>query len=133
MQLLGMTMPYPMPAVGTTKPRSGSQWQGGLGSPQSQQGLTVLSNLVSRLSKADKTGDEAKQDQAFAQGHIAMLIANGWEVGVITDPKTGDPSLKDKLGVFPIPSHTAGQTAPVFLGGSDLGIAARSTQMQETS
>ena len=55
-----------------------------------------------------------------------MIVANGWEVGVITDPKAGDPSLKDKLGVFPIPSHTAGKTAPVFLGGSDLGISAKS-------
>src|SRR5258706_5139757 len=81
--------------------------------------------MVAKLSRADKTGDELKQDAAFVQGHIAMLVANGWEIGVITDPKTGDPSLKDKLGVFPIPSHNAGQTAPVFLGGSDLGIAAK--------
>ena len=72
------------------------------------------------------SGDEAKQDASFAQGHIAMIVANGWEVGVITDPKGGDPNLKDKLGAFPIPSHNAGQTAPVFLGGSDLGIAAKS-------
>src|SRR5207249_3298758 len=107
--------------------QSGSQWTGAINSSNSQQGLTVLKNLVTQLSRADKTGDEAKQDQAFAQGHIAMIIANGWEVGVITDPKAGDPSLKDKLGAFPIPSHTAGQTAPVFLGGSDLGIAAKST------
>src|SRR4029077_2160219 len=65
--------------------------------------------------------------QAFAQGHVAMIIANGWEVGVITDPKSGgDASLKDKLGAFPIPSHNAGQTAPVFLGGSDFGVAAKS-------
>src|SRR6266705_735210 len=106
--------------------QSGSKWQGSINSAQSQQGLTVLKNLVGQLSRADKTGDEAKQDQAFAQGHIAMIIANGWEVGVITDPKAGDPSLKDKLGAFPIPSHTAGQTAPVFLGGSDLGVAAKS-------
>jgi N,N'-diacetylchitobiose transport system substrate-binding protein len=55
-----------------------------------------------------------------------MIIANGWEVGVITDPKAGDPTLKDKLGAFPIPSHNAGQTAPVFLGGSDFGVAAKS-------
>ena len=81
---------------------------------------------MNALSRADKTGDEAKQDQAFAQGHVAMIIANGWEVGVITDPKAGDPTLKDKLGAFPIPSHNAGQTAPVFLGGSDLGISAKS-------
>ncbi len=108
--------------------QSGSKWQGSLNSSQAQQGLTTLNNLVAKLSRADKTGDEAKQDQAFAQGHIAMIIANGWEVGVITDPKSGDPSLKDKLDAFPIPSHNPGQTAPVFLGGSDLGIAAHSKQ-----
>src|SRR5256884_6613111 len=106
--------------------QSGSQWSGAINSSASQQGLGVLQNLVTQLSRADKTGDEAKQDQAFAQGHIAMIIANGWEVGVITDPKAGDPTLLPKLGAFPIPSHTAGQTAPVFLGGSDLGIAAKS-------
>ena len=106
--------------------QSGSQWTGAINNSNSQQGLTVLKNLVTQLSRADKTGDEAKQDQAFAQGHIAMIIANGWEVGVITDPKAGDPTLLSKLGAFPIPSHTAGQTAPVFLGGSDLGIAAKS-------
>ncbi|OLC27968.1 MAG: hypothetical protein AUG06_03215 [Actinobacteria bacterium 13_1_20CM_2_65_11] len=108
--------------------QSGSKWQGAINSAQSQQGLTVLRNLVANLSRADKTGDELKQDQAFAQGHIAMIVANGWEVGVITDPKSGDPTLKDKLDAFPIPSHNAGQTAPVFLGGSDLAIAAKSKQ-----
>jgi N,N'-diacetylchitobiose transport system substrate-binding protein len=106
--------------------QSGSKWQGSINSDKSQQGLTEVKNLVSALSRADKTGDEAKQDQAFAQGHIAMIIANGWEVGVITDPKSGDPSLLPKLGAFPIPSHNPGQTAPVFLGGSDLGISAKS-------
>ena len=108
--------------------QSGSKWQGAIGTAQSQQGLTELRNLVANLSRADKTGDELKQDQAFAQGHIAMIIANGWEVGVITDPKSGDPTLKDKLDAFPIPSHNPGQTAPVFLGGSDLAIAAKSKQ-----
>ena len=106
--------------------QSGSKWQGAINSDKSQQGLTELKSLVSALSRADKTGDEAKQDQAFAQGHIAMIIANGWEVGVITDPKSGDPSLASKLGAFPIPSHNPGQTAPVFLGGSDLGVSAKS-------
>ena len=119
-------LPFVWDFGGDIATQSGGQWKGALNSSQSQQGLTVLANLVGKLSRADKTGDEAKQDAAFVQGHIAMLIANGWEIGVITDPKTGDPSLKDRLGVFPIPSHTAGQTAPVFLGGSDLGVAAKS-------
>jgi N,N'-diacetylchitobiose transport system substrate-binding protein len=119
-------LPFVWDNGGDIATQSGGQWKGSLDSTQSQQGLTMLANMVGKLSRADKTGDELKQDAAFVQGHIAMLIANGWEIGVITDPKTGDPSLKDRLGVFPIPSHNAGQTAPVFLGGSDLGIATKS-------
>jgi N,N'-diacetylchitobiose transport system substrate-binding protein len=119
-------LPFVWDFGGDIATQSGGKWQGSLNSDSAQQGLTKLQNLVSSLSRADKTGDEAKQDAAFAQGHIAMIIANGWEVGVITDPKAGNPALKDQLGAFPIPSHNAGQTAPVFLGGSDLGVAAKS-------
>jgi N,N'-diacetylchitobiose transport system substrate-binding protein len=119
-------LPFVWDFGGDIAKQSGSQWQGTLNSSSSQQGLTTLANLVTKLSRADKTGDEAKQDAAFAQGHIAMIIANGWEVGVITDPKAGNPALASKLGAFPIPSHNAGQQAPVFLGGSDLGVAAKS-------
>jgi N,N'-diacetylchitobiose transport system substrate-binding protein len=119
-------LPFIWDFGGDIATQSGGKWQGSLNSDSSQQGLSKLQTLVSTLSRADKTGDEAKQDAAFAQGHIAMIIANGWEVGVITDPKAGNPALKDKLGAFPIPSHNAGQTAPVFLGGSDLGVAAKS-------
>src|SRR5256885_10685453 len=116
-------LPFVWDFGGDIASQSGGKWQGTLSSSSSQQGLTTLNNLVSKLSRADKTGDEAKQDQAFAQGHIAMIIANGWEVGVITDKTNGNPSLADKLGAFPIPSHNSGQTAPVFLGGSDFGGA----------
>src|SRR5438552_3752707 len=119
-------LPFVWDFGGDIATQSAGKWSGALSSSSSQQGLTTLSTLVSKLSRADKTGDEAKQDAAFAQGHIAMIIANGWEVGVITDPKAGNPALKDQLGAFPIPSHNAGQTAPVFLGGSDLGVASRS-------
>ena len=119
-------LPFVWDFGGDIATQSGGKWQGSLNSDSSQQGLNKLLSLVGTLSRADKTGDEAKQDAAFAQGHIAMIIANGWEVGVITDPKAGNPALKDKLGAFPIPSHNSGQTAPVFLGGSDLAVAAKS-------
>ena len=119
-------LPFVWDFGGNIATQSGDKWQGSLNADGSQQGLVKLQTLVNALSRADKTGDEAKQDAAFAQGHIAMIIANGWEVGVITDPKAGNPALKDKLGAFPIPSHNSGQTAPVFLGGSDLAVAARS-------
>ena len=119
-------LPFVWDFGGDIATQSGGKWQGSLNSANSQQGLNTLTNLVGSLSRADKTGDEAKQDQAFAQGHVAMIIANGWEVGVITDKTNGNPSLADKLGAFPIPSHNSGQTAPVFLGGSDFGVAAKS-------
>jgi N,N'-diacetylchitobiose transport system substrate-binding protein len=119
-------LPFVWDFGGDIAKQSSGKWQGTLNTSSSQQGLTTLSNLVTKLSRADKTGDEAKQDAAFAQGHIAMIIANGWEVGVITDPKAGNPALASKLGAFPIPSHSSGQTAPVFLGGSDFGVAAKS-------
>ncbi|HKW72521.1 MAG TPA: extracellular solute-binding protein [Candidatus Dormibacteraeota bacterium] len=119
-------LPFVWDFGGNIATQSGGKWQGDLSSSSSQQGLQTLTNLVSSLSRADKTGDEAKQDAAFDQGHIAMIVANGWEVGVITDKTNGNPALADKLGAFPIPSHTSGQTAPVFLGGSDFGVAAHS-------
>jgi N,N'-diacetylchitobiose transport system substrate-binding protein len=119
-------LPFVWDFGGDIATQSGGKWQGALDTSSAQQGLTTLDTLVSTLSRADKTGDEAKQDAAFAQGHIAMIVANGWEVGVITDPKAGNPALADKLGAFPIPSHNPGQTAPVFLGGSDFGVAAKS-------
>ena len=44
------------------------QWKGTLDSAESQQGLTELKGIVDAASRADKTGDESKQDQAFAAG-----------------------------------------------------------------
>jgi N,N'-diacetylchitobiose transport system substrate-binding protein len=119
-------LPFVWDFGGDIAKQEGGQWRGTLDSPEAQQGLTQLKQLVDCCSRADKSGDEAKQDQAFAQGHIAMIVANGWEKGVILDKKTGNPKLEDDLAAFPLPSHNPGQTAPVFLGGSDLGIAAKS-------
>jgi N,N'-diacetylchitobiose transport system substrate-binding protein len=119
-------LPFVWDFGGDVAKKEGDQWRGTLDSPESQQGLTTLKGLVDCCSRADKSGDEAKQDQTFAQGHVAMIVANGWEKGVILDPKTGNPKLEKDLAAFPLPSHNPGQTAPVFLGGSDLGIATKS-------
>src|SRR5438046_2036161 len=99
-------LPFVWDFGGDIATQSGGKWQGSLSSSQAQQGLTTLNTLVSSLSRADKNGDEAKQDAAFAQGHVAMIIANGWEVGVILDPKAGNPALKDQLGGFQVHSQS---------------------------
>ena len=84
-----------------------------------------------RVAEADPysvggaTKDESDQDAIMAQGHTGAILGNGWEVGAVTDAKTGKPALAPVLGTFPLPSNTAGQYTPSFLGGSDLAVPAK--------
>ncbi len=106
--------------------KDGDKWKGALDTPESIAALTWLKGAVDKLSTAPKDGDELKDADVFRAGKAAMIIDPGWQVGVILDPKTGDPTLKDKIGVFPIPGKTADKSAPVFLGGSTLSVSAGS-------
>ena len=71
-------LPFVWDHGGDIAVQDGSQWRGTLDSAEAQAGLAELKKLVDCCSLADKQGDELKQDQAFAQGHIAMIVANGW-------------------------------------------------------
>jgi N,N'-diacetylchitobiose transport system substrate-binding protein len=104
----------------------GDTWAGTLSSPQAQAGLNKWLQIVKTLSRANKSGLEDTQDAVFAQGHVGALFGNGWEWGVITAKKGGNPKLAPKLGAFPLPSHTPGRFVPTFLGGSDLAVPATS-------
>jgi len=103
------------------------RWVGTLNSPQALAGLTKLKATVRALSRANRSGTEANQWTVFSQGHVGADIANGWEWGLISDPKIGDPALAPVLGAFPMPSHNKGKFMPTFLGGSDLAIPASSS------
>jgi N,N'-diacetylchitobiose transport system substrate-binding protein len=104
--------------------QQGGKWVGTLDSPRALAGLTAWRQMVLKLSKANKTGDENKPQQAlvFAKGKVGSIIANGWEWGYALDPKVGNPKLEGKIGAYPMPSHTPGKFMPTFLGGSVLGI-----------
>jgi N,N'-diacetylchitobiose transport system substrate-binding protein len=113
---------------GSIAKKSGGAWKGNLDSAKSLAGLNELKKDVLALSRADKTGTEANEWTTFAQGHVASMIANGWEVGLIIDPKAGNPALAPVISAFPMPSHIAGKKMPAFLGGSDLAVPASSGQ-----
>ena len=100
------------------------KWQGTLNSPQALQGLNRLKSIVKALSRANKTTDEANPQQAlvFSKGRVGAFIGNGWEWPYALDAKVGNPSLKDKIGAYPMPSHVAGKFMPTFLGGSDVAV-----------
>lgn len=111
-------------AGGKIADQQGGKWTGELESSQAQQGLAQWQKLTS-YSVGGATKDESDQDAIMAQGHTGAILGNGWEVGAVTDPKTGKPALAPDLATFPLPSDTAGQYTPSFLGGSDLAVPAK--------
>ncbi|MFB7948411.1 extracellular solute-binding protein [Kitasatospora phosalacinea] len=102
--------------------KDGDKWTSTLADPKFVEGISTWNDLQKNFSVGGTTSDEATQDALMAKGNIAAIIGNGWEVSSVADPKTGDPSLKDKLGTFALPGAAAGSTTPAFLGGSDLAV-----------
>jgi N,N'-diacetylchitobiose transport system substrate-binding protein len=105
--------------------KNGDKWQGALDTPQALAGIRSYEQIYKAMSKAPPDTDEAtpQQFEVFAKGDVGMMIALPWEANSALG---ANKKLTGKIGTFPIPSHTAGQTAPVFLGGSDLAIPAGS-------
>jgi N,N'-diacetylchitobiose transport system substrate-binding protein len=102
----------------------GGTWSGALESPAAQRGLTAWKNFQNTYStQASRDTDTKSPDQAslFAGGKTAAILDTSINT-VVKD----NPSLKDQIGTFPFPSVTPGENQPVFLGGSDLAIAAKS-------
>jgi N,N'-diacetylchitobiose transport system substrate-binding protein len=106
--------------------QNGTEFSATVDSAESKAGLEFYKQLVDASgTTAPKDNDEQNPEQAgiYGQGKVAMMIALPWEVDTAAE---NDPAIKDKTGAFPIPSETAGETAPVFQGGSNLAIPVNS-------
>ncbi len=103
---------------------SKGKWVGTLDSPRSLAGLNAWKSAALKLSRANKSGDEAHPQQAlvFAKGAVGSFVGNGWEWPYALDKKLGNPELAGSIGAYPMPSHTPGKYMPTFLGGSNLGV-----------
>ena len=106
---------------GSIATQSNGSWTGNLESSDSVAGLDNWKKLTT-YSVGGATKDEADQDAVMAQGHVAAILGNGWEVGAVTAPDTGNPKLAKDLSTFPMPGTSAGNYTPSFLGGSDLAV-----------
>jgi N,N'-diacetylchitobiose transport system substrate-binding protein len=113
-------LPFVWDAGGDVAKNDGGKWTGTLDSAESVQGLTELKDLVGQLSRAPKDIDEVDEYKVLAQGTAAMIFDFTWQIGSI---EKAAPALKNQIGVFALPSKTAGKAAPVFLGGSNLGVS----------
>jgi N,N'-diacetylchitobiose transport system substrate-binding protein len=121
------SMAYVYDYGGKIAAKKGSKWVGTLESPRAVTGLTEAKKVVTALSRASKTIDEAHPQQSlvFAKGHVASFVGNGWEWPYALNKDSGNPSLANVMGAYPMPSHTKGKLMPQFLGGSDLAIPAQ--------
>ena len=118
-------LPFIWDEGGEVAVQDNGQWKGTLDSQQSQAGLSALKDIVNKYSKAPVNGNENDNDPAvpLGEGKAGMIIDAGWKVGTV---EKAHPELKGQIGVFAVPSKNAGQTAPVFLGGSNLAVSAGS-------
>jgi len=125
----------------------GGQWTSTLSDPNSIKGLTQLQDLQKVASRAPKTakdespwlyindsdkimdGDKVSGKTSLA---AATIMAPGWAHWSIGDlvKKDGKETRvwnPDTFGVFALPGND-GKPAPVFAGGSNIGISAASTK-----
>ena len=94
------------------------KWKGTLASPKAMAGLAAYKAFYTAASRASKTTDEAHPQpyDVFAQGQAASMVGPGWFSCCVGD------KFKSTTKQFVMPSHTAGQPMPGFLGGSDLAV-----------
>lgn len=116
-------VPFIWDAGGEIAENDGQTWTGTLDQPKAVEGLTTLQGLVEDYSQAPVDADETKNLEAFQTGDVGMMIDSWWAPGALN---RGD--LKGDVGAFALPGSKAGTTSPVFIGGSDLSVSARSSQ-----
>lgn len=106
--------------------KSGTDFEATVNSPEAKAGLEFYKQLVDASgTTAPKDNDEQNPEQAgiYGQGKVAMMIALPWELGTAAKD---NPDIEKNSSAFAIPSKTAGKTAPVFQGGSNLAIPVNS-------
>lgn len=119
-------MSFVYDAGGAIAKKDGDQWKGALSSPESLKGLKQYKELLDKYMHADKTKDESDRPVVFGQGNSAAIFAAAWEGGTAATPENDKVGgLADKLENFVQPGPN-GKNLPVFLGGSDLAIPAKS-------
>jgi N,N'-diacetylchitobiose transport system substrate-binding protein len=103
------------------------KWAGTFESSTNEQALTALKSMrdqISSCSAPDQT--DTTYDVPMIHQTAAMVMQPSWAEGVVTSEaaKLTPPVSASDFGVFPIPG--ANGPAPVFLGGSNLGVAQKS-------
>jgi N,N'-diacetylchitobiose transport system substrate-binding protein len=119
-------LPYIWAAGGDLAVQDGGEWKGALSTPESVAGLEQVQQVMQNASGAPKDGNETDPQIPYCADQIGMLSAPGWVSGSILAADGGCPDAEKNLGVFALPGAAPGETAPIFLGGSNIAVAAKS-------
>ncbi|MGW0607600.1 extracellular solute-binding protein [Streptomyces sp. NPDC002644] len=108
--------------------KEGDKWVSNLADPKVAEAMELYKKYQS-YSKAPKDKDEAtpQQGEVFGKGNVGAIIAMGWEAGIAIE---ANKDIESKIGYFTIPGDTAEKPEGVFLGGSNLAVAAGSEKQE---
>ncbi len=125
-------LPYIWAHGGELAVKDGDKWDAQFSSDKSVEGLKQLQEVYLKATNAPADGDEANLQVPFCAGEVGFLSAPGWVKWSILTPADdakapGCPDTFGKdLAAFPLPGLKAGETAPIFAGGSNVAVAAKS-------
>lgn len=114
-------------AGGTIAQKQGGKWTSGLTSAEAEKGLEQFKEFQNKYSTvASRTAalDTPDPNVVFGTGKTSAILGNGNSLASIISMY---PKLNGKVGSFVMPSpNHPGYAAPTYVGGSDLGISAKS-------
>lgn len=132
-------LPYIWAFGGEIAVLDGGVWDAQFSSPESQKGLALLQDVYQNASNAPVDGDERVGNIAFCEGNVGFLSSPAWAEGNLTgawpwgdaaegqEVSEGCPeTYASDLAAFALPGATAGTTAPIFAGGSNIAVAYKS-------
>lgn len=118
--------------------QDGDSWDAQFSSAESIKGLEMLQDVYLNANVAPADSNEADPQVPFCAGEVGYLSAPSWVKWSILAPTDADnPGCPDTFGAdlhaFPLPGMTAGEAAPVFAGGSNVAVAAKSDSKEMAS
>ncbi|WP_326650209.1 extracellular solute-binding protein [Streptomyces sp. NBC_01750] len=113
-------MPFIWANGGELAEESGGSYKAAINSPAARKGITAYTSLFGNdncpAAKCASMGGNATVT-AFASGKAAMAIG-----GDFSHQAVEAGSVKGKYAVVPLPGLKAGETAPAFAGGNNIGV-----------
>ncbi|WP_438353653.1 extracellular solute-binding protein [Microbacterium sp. CJ88] len=124
-------LPYVWAHGGEIAVKNGDKWDAQFSSDKSVAGLTQLQQVYTQANIAPADADETDPQVPFCAGEVGFLSAPAWmKWSVLAAADAKAPGCPDTVGkdlaAFALPGMTAGSVAPVFAGGSNIAVAAKS-------